>query len=283
VGRKAVEFIQGAGQEKPTFLWVSFSGPHFPFDAPAAFYDRVDMDRLGLGEFREGEFDDLDKIHAASYHGGGRIEGAGSAPDRATKHYDDGYWSDLRRNYFANVAQIDEQVGAILQAAQAQFGDNVLVIFTADHGEMLGNHRLWGKHNCAYEDVLNVPLLMRVPHRQTHRRTGAKVMLTDIMPTCLQTAGIVDGPQTDGTDLRVLVEQGGHPYVYAEGEGFAVIGDGQLKYIQVDQALGRFTELHDLAADPFEFENWIDRPSHLAGQTALQTALLDFFMDALLP
>src|SRR5690606_6492493 len=107
--------------------------------------------------------------------------------------------------------------------------------------------------------------------------------LTDLMPTCLHTAGIGDGPRTDGADLRELVERGGHPYVYAEGDGFITISDGRLKYIHVDQAIGTFTELHDLEADPLEFEDWIGRPARAAGQTALQTALVDFFMDALLP
>ncbi len=72
------------------------------------------------------------------------------------------------------------------------------MIFTADHGELLGNHRLWGKHNAAYEDVLNVPLLVRHPGMPAPNRTDARVMLTDLLPTCL--------------DGEVEAELGEHPH-----------------------------------------------------------------------
>jgi arylsulfatase len=283
VGRKAVDYIQSYGEEAPLFLWISFSGPHFPFDAPAEYYQRVATERLGIGVVREGEFDGDDKIHASSYHGGGRIEGSGSAPGRATKNYDEAYWKDLRRNYFANVAQIDDQVGAILQAIDQRFGENVLILFTADHGEMLGNHHLWGKHNCGYEDVLNVPLLVHYPGQQNHERPEAKVMLTDIMATCLQTAGIVHGPETDGIDLKTLLEQGGHPYTFAEGDGFLTVSDGSTKLIYVNQAIGKFTELHDLDKDPLEFENLVGSPDYQSELTEMQAIAIDFLVQGLLP
>ena len=85
VGRKAVERIAAAPDDSPLFVWVSFSGPHFPFDAPAEYQARVNEEHVGLGTFQAGEFDDPGRIHHYSYHGGGGIEGAGSAPDRACK------------------------------------------------------------------------------------------------------------------------------------------------------------------------------------------------------
>src|SRR5690606_8262050 len=105
------------------------------------------------------------RIHHDDFHGGprGAIEGLGMAPGRAMKNYDEDYWQRLRQSYFANVALIDDEVGRVLAAAREHLGDNVVIIFTADHGEMLGNHGLWGKHNCSYEDVLNVPFIAHVP------------------------------------------------------------------------------------------------------------------------
>jgi len=81
------------------------------------------------------------------------------------------------------------------QAAQERFGEQALVLFSTDHGEMLGNHRLWGKNNCAYEDVWNVPLLARYPRgapgAALHGTVQeARVMLTDVAPTCLRAAGL---------------------------------------------------------------------------------------------
>ena len=115
VGRKSAEYIERYESEQPLFLWVSFSGPHYPFDAPAEYYERVDMS-LDLRTVDAAAFDDPSRIHSATYHGGptGAIDGMGHAPGRATKNYSDAYWHDLRRNYFANVAQIDEHIGRVL-------------------------------------------------------------------------------------------------------------------------------------------------------------------------
>ena len=66
------------------------------------------------------------------------------------------YWDRLRTSYCANVKLIDDQVGEICKAVSEKYGDNALIIFTADHGEMLGNHGIWGKHNCAYDEVWKI-------------------------------------------------------------------------------------------------------------------------------
>lgn len=149
VGRKSVDRVRQHPDGRPLFLWASFSGPHFPYDAPAGYHARVAEEHVGTGVFLEGELDDPGRIHHTSYHGGGGIEGADAAPGRACKGHSDGYWRRLRRTYFANVALIDDQVGALLRAVEARWGENALILFSSDHGEMLGNHRLWGKNNCA--------------------------------------------------------------------------------------------------------------------------------------
>lgn len=137
VGRKSLEYIESYTDENPLFMWISFSGPHYPFDPPAEYLSRVDMDKVGVGSFMEGEFDDPQKIHHQSFHGKGGIDGCGSAPGHACKNYSDDYWRRLRQHYFANVAQIDDEIGKIIQMVERKFGDNVFIIFTCDHGEML--------------------------------------------------------------------------------------------------------------------------------------------------
>lgn len=105
VGRKATEYIEVCAGDRLPFLWVSFSGPHFPFDAPDAYMGRVDAAHVGAGVFRAGELDNPGRIHHRSYHGPGGIEGG--RPD-GTKGYPDAYWTELRTRYFANVALIDD-------------------------------------------------------------------------------------------------------------------------------------------------------------------------------
>lgn len=282
VGRKATDLVRNHDRETPLFLWASFSGPHFPFDAPDAYLERVDPDHVGEGAFVDGEFDSPERIHHTSYHGPAGIEGAGITSGAGTKSYDDAYWRHLRTRYLANVALIDDQVGALLDAVEAAFGDNVLVIFTADHGEMLGNHRLWGKHNCAYEDVLNVPLLLREPGQRSPATESGMVMLTDIAPTCLTAANAEPLPACDGRPLARLREAGGRDVVVAEGGNFLAISDGRYKWVSVRKGDRRHREMFDLERDPGEFTDISKEPDHAPARIALQQRAIEVLMDAAL-
>lgn len=281
VGRKAAEFIAGYDREEPLFTWISFSGPHYPFDAPAEYNAKVNRTKLPERHVKAGELDDPARIHHSSYHGPGRIDGAGAAPDKACKNYTGDYWERLTVSYYANIALIDEQIGHILEAVRERLGDNTVIIFTADHGEMLGHHGIWGKNNCAYEDVWNVPLLVKFPGEAAQEHAEAKVMLTDLMATCLTAAGL-PLPATDGVDLKTLLQSGGRRYVVCEGEGFAAISDGSVKYIQVDKPEETFTELIDLSSDPNEFHNALGQERLADKSFELQRALTHMFMRTLL-
>jgi arylsulfatase A-like enzyme len=284
VGRKAAEYIEAYDSDQPLFAWVSFSGPHFPFDSPAKYYDRVDMAKMPPRKLDPHEFDDPGRIHHDDFHGGPRsaIEGCGMAPGRATGNYSEDYWDRLRLSYFANVALLDDEVGRVLAAAKAHLGDNVLVIFTADHGEMLGNHGLWGKHNCSYEDVLNVPFLYRTPQASTPPTFDGMISLIDILPTMTDAAGIrISG--LDGVPLNTQIERGGNTYSVSEGEGFLVISDGRYKFTRIRQPKAEYAELVDLTSDPNEFRNCYDDPAYAPVLARLQGAILDLYITSLIP
>lgn len=266
VGRKAEQYLASYEDEAPLFAWVSFSGPHYPFDPPEEYLDRVDMTKDAARKGKPGEFDDPSRIHYRSWHGPGNIDGCHAAPERASKNYTEAYWRQLRHNYYANIAQIDDEVGRVIAAARSRLGDDLLILFTADHGEMLGNHGVWGKHDCAYQDVLNVPLLVQFPDRPQPRTTDARVMLTGIMATCLAAAGLPE-ERTDGRDFRASIEDGGARYTFAEGEGFIAVSDGSYKYVYTNKAGQEYAELFDLRADPDEYDNALARPE-LAGELA---------------
>jgi arylsulfatase A-like enzyme len=284
VGRKATEFIDAHPQDQPLFCWVSFSGPHYPFDPPREYFERVDMSKDKPKVLQAGEFDDPSRIHHRSYHGDGRgiADGSAAAPEFAQKNFSDEYWHNLRHSYYANVAQIDDEIGRIIEAARRRFGDNVLIMFTADHGEMLGNHGIWGKGDCGYDDVLNVPLLVQYPGEKAHEETDALVMLTDIMATCMKAAGIAEPVATDGADFREVVGRGGYDYVVSEGEGFVTVRTKTLKVVHVNKKGRDHWELFDLTQDPLEFENRIDRPEYAGELARLQGILNDLFMKKLL-
>jgi arylsulfatase len=282
VGRKTVEFLESYNMDKPLFSWVSFSGPHYPFDAPKEYIDKVDEEKIVEMVFLEDEFNDPDRIHHSSYFGEGTIDACWRVKDRACKNFSKEYWRRLRKSYLANVALIDEQIGRIISTARSKFGDNILIIFTADHGEMLGNHRIWGKGNCGYEDVWNIPMIVKYPGKVSGIRTDAKVMLTDILPTCLKAAQ-AEEIHCDGVDFEENIKTGGYDYVYAEGDGFIAASDGKTKYIHIQQKDREFRELIDLSDDPNEFINQINNPLYYEKQVKLQAQVLNLLMKKLLP
>lgn len=278
VGRKAHEYLRDYDSDQPLFLWVSFSGPHYPFDAPAEYHTRVDMS-ADARHCDPAAFDDPSRIHSAAYHGRptGAIDGLASAPAGATKNYSDAYWHELRRNYFANVAQIDDYIGRILAAVGSRFGDEALIVFTADHGEMLGNHGLWGKNNCAYEDVWKTPLIVKGPGDRVGRASDSLTMLIDLLPTCLDAAGL-DYSFCDGLPCRLRADSAGADYVVAEGEGFLAVSDGRYKLVRVSQGDRQHIELIDLETDPRELVNRADDPAYQGELARLQGQLLDLLL-----
>ncbi|WP_202914636.1 sulfatase-like hydrolase/transferase [Paenibacillus antri] len=283
VGRKTAEMLESHDPDEPLFCWASFSGPHYPFDPPEAYFDRVDMTKDKPRTRLEGEFDDERRIHHRSYHGDGRgiADGSGPAAGYAQKNYSEDYWFRLRKSYYANVALIDDEIGRIVDAAVRRFGDNLLVVFTADHGEMLGNHDIWGKGDCGYEDVLNIPMLVQYPGEREHLRTDAKVMLTDILATCAKAAG-AEPVETDGRDFKASIAEGGYRYVYAEGEGFFSVSDGRMKYVHIEKDGRTHYELFDLEKDPDEFHDVSDDPDYAPALAELRKAEASLYMKALL-
>jgi len=242
--------------------------------------DELNAEKLSL---LDGEFDDPNRIFHWAYHGGGPgIEGSKNAPDGACKNYTQEYWTDIRRNTYANIAQIDDYVGRLINAAESKFGDDLMIIFTSDHGDVLGNHNLWGKNTCAYEDVLSVPLMVRYPGDQNPRRDSTRVMSTNICPTILKAAGIEEN-ECDGVDYLDDVSRGGSRYTFAEGERFVTVSDGRHKYVQVEKGGKQFYELFDLTKDPEEFYNVIDDPEYQVELANMRREVTNHFIHTLLP
>jgi arylsulfatase A-like enzyme len=286
-GDKACSFIEQA-EDDPLFAWVSFNGPHYPFDAPATYLERVDKAKLWQRNTRSGELLDRKRIHHHNYYGPGTIDGASQAPGKACMNFTEEYWERLRVSYNANVSLIDEKVGEILAAVEKRYGDNTLIIFTADHGEMLGNHGLWGKHDCAYDEVWRVPLFIKYPgdasveQCKEPRRMNDLVNVLDILPTCLDAAGLEAVP-CDGLSLFCGGNSINREYTFSECEGFIAVTDGRHKYIHIQRKNENYRELLDMVADPGEFTNFINEPLYAGVLNTLREKTIEHFMPKVLP
>lgn len=266
----ALEYIDRYSGSAPAFVWASFGGPHYPACAPQKYYAQIDMDRDRPRPVREGEWDDAAKANAKN-GAGGHADGDGYAPDRWQGHYDEAYWRGWRHAYYASCVQIDDYAGRLIEAAEKRWGENLMVVFIADHGDMMGDHGFWGK--CLHDQGTRVPLIARFPGGgHAGERSDALVQTVDLLPTFLGAAG-ARGFSCAGRPLESLLACGGREFVLSEYENLVMIGDGRLKYSRRLRDGVEFNELYDTASDPDEFENLWRHAADVPGFARLRAEL----------
>ena len=279
-GRKALEYLDRCSADQPHLMWVSFAGPHYPMDAPNEYMDRVDMDRDIPRRWREGEWDDETKQNRLAYFGiGPGCEGCGNAVDHAQKNFDEQYWRRWRQKYYANIVQIDDYIGKIINKAKSIWGDDLCIVFTADHGDMMGNHSLWGKNSCLYNDVVHIPLVVHHPGQKERRDVAERVSSVDVMPTLLSMGGVEAPAGIDGRLLDDVVADGGREYVISSVANRLTIVKGRWKLCinavggELDDDTPIYRELYDLRLDPHEFTNLYGREDCAAIRQELEEIL----------
>ena len=175
-------------------------------------------------------------------------------------------------------------MGRILECLDAHgLRDNTLVLFTTDHGELLGDHGLWMKGPFHYEQLVRVPTLMRYPNCITSgQRTPELFSHVDIVPTVLAAAGLPIPSDTDGVDAMPMLT--GEQESVRDSLLVECVDDPQglrLKTIVTDTRkltwyCGHpYGELYDLETDPAERVNLWDNPAYAADKTSLIGAILE--------
>jgi len=269
VAHRAVQKIYDLArrqQPQPFFLTVSFSQPHSPFVASRKHWDRYEQDEIDLPRVPPLALEQMD-AHSRRLHHMFRI-------DEYTVTASD--VRNARRAYYGMLSYIDDKIGELVSAlGETGLAENTLVVFTSDHGEMLGERGLWYKQSLL-EGSVRVPLIMRPPGRTPARRrhVSPPVSLLDLLPTLVELGS--SGAPVDYVDpigghslLPLLSSDSsawGHP-VFAEysAEGTyapcLMVRKGTYKYIycETDPAL-----LFDLATDPDELNNLAGHQIHAA-------------------
>ena len=187
-----------AGQKSPWFFGVGFFKPHLPFAAPKKWHD---LHSAGVP--------DLSSEVAAKptwpsgWHNSGEFRGNyGHEPGR-NPDVDIEYARQMRRAYAAGVSYMDAQVGRVL-AALTELGmeKNTVVVVWSDHGFLLGEHAIWGKH-CLFDRALRSPLMIRYPGIESPGRiSDATVETVDVFPTLVELCGLTAPSGLDGRSLR---------------------------------------------------------------------------------
>jgi arylsulfatase A-like enzyme len=169
-----------------------------------------------------------------------------------------------RAHYYAATEQLDEQIGRILKALdETGQAENTLVVFTSDHGDMCGAHRMWIKGWIPYEECYRVPMVVRWPKKiAAGSHTSALIQTHDLASTYVEAAGAKPLPWNDGSSLLPLFADPHRTDWRKEILG-AYYG-GEFLYTQRLAITDRFKyvfngfdtdELYDLERDPEEMHN----------------------------
>ena len=245
---------------QPWMLYVNFLEPHMPFFGPlndlhSEAEAPVPANHPGTGVEREPRR--YVKLRE------GFLEKGFDGHDLKTR----AGWQRLNRNYAGLCSQVDQAVGRMLWMLQATGqADNTVIVFTSDHGEMMGSHSLIGK-SVLYEEAVRVPLLVRVPFRQSALMPVEQpVSQIDLVPTLLGLLGARIPESLPGQSLLPLLEGGrlAEDHVFIEWhtppEGpnaRAVVSPEGLKLglYDTDNCV-----LFDRHPDPLEMQNLYYRP-----------------------
>jgi choline-sulfatase len=270
--QEASRFLLGE-HRRPFFLMVSFYEPHSPFHFPLEYRGRHKPEEFAVPPLGK---DDHQQIPAIF------------------KDLTDREKQGIAAAYHTSVEFLDANVGRVLTALKrANLEVNTLVVFTGDHGYLLGHHGRFEKH-CCFEQAVRSPLIISYPQRFPQgQSTEALVEFIDIAPTILSVCGVAQPRSMQGRDLTPLLTgktstHRGHVFVeYAENEE-AMVRTPQWKLIYTTGArqredgyatalplMGRKVRLYDLQADPEELNNLADLPEYAARVEELTRLLAD--------
>jgi arylsulfatase A-like enzyme len=243
-------------------LKVSFERPHSPYDPPPRFWDMyhdADMPEPHIGKWSARFAPHKVPPPTTLWHGNLGVDQA-----RRSRH-----------GYYGNVSFVDEEIGRILNVLKERgWYDNTLIIFFADHGDMLGDHNLWRK-SYAYEGSTHIPMILRWPAslgyaERRGQRIDLPVELRDVLPTFLDAAGAEVPEGVDGRSLLQLVRgqtqswreaiDMEHDVCYSVENYWNGMTDGRWKYIF--HAYDGREQLFHLEEDPGELHNLADDPGY---------------------
>lgn len=263
--REMARAIRRRDPTRPGFWYLSYTHPHPPLVPTSTYWEMYrDVEPLlpEIGSWAE-DFDSL--------------------PFRLKGHRD-GWHVDSEaqirtalRAFYALCTQIDHQLRLVIGTLREEgVLDDTIILFTSDHGDMLGQHGLWAKR-LYYENSANVPMLLMGTagcDRVGENRTDSRLVgWQDVMPTLLDLAGIEIPESVTG---RSMVADNPREYLYGEcNEGATasrMIHDGRFKLIYF--AAGNRVQLFDLENDPGELTNLADSRDHRPKREELLSKLV---------
>jgi iduronate 2-sulfatase len=263
----AIDFLK-RNQDKPFFLACGFVRPHVPLVAPTKYFDRYDRDAMIAPVVPADDLDDVPEIIR------------GYKNNETTYGITPELHKGLLEAYYASVSYMDAQVGRVLKCLdELGLKENTIVVFTSDHGYMLGQHHKYQKQHL-FEEATRVPFIISVPWlKDQHGQATQQITeLVDLFPSVAELAGLSPPQGLQGESLLPLLKDP-KTSVWKKAFAFTISRSGGESIRTHDW---RFTqwgfgakgmELFDLKNDPGEFTNLAKDPQHMAQLKQLKKTL----------
>lgn len=259
---EAVRFLR-AHRRKPFCLWASFFMPHTPLVPHRQYWDLYEGVKLGLPERSN-------RALRTGFHGH-----LVRAKERGWYQQTEEQLREAIRGYYGNVSQMDANIGRVFDTLrELGLDQNTVVVYTSDHGEMAGAHRMWTKHNM-YEQAVRVPLIIRMPDRLGAGTARHHIVeQVDLLPTVAELCGLEAPRGIDGRSCAASVRgqrYQAREFAYAEyyfcrrvfTADNRFVGKPPILMVRTDRWKLNYlswerSELFDLRNDPGESLNVID-------------------------
>lgn len=270
---KLFEYLENENFEEPVAIFLNLWSPHPPLNVLKEYIDKFKNPKLpgNINKICKNEPQNRRKGIAAQL-----------AQEHSIEH-----WKRVWEAYLGMTSYADEIIGELIQKLKDKdIYENTVIVFTADHGDHLGQHKMYQKMEM-YDQAIKIPLLMKIPNVK-HKKVETNVSHLDVLPTLLDYLQIENNKESfDGESLFKYIQNNNFPkerFVYSQYSGNQVaIGDirraivgNKIKYIWDGDIQ---EELFDLAIDPLEMNNLASNKDYFEVKEKLKEKLKRFLQN----
>lgn len=283
IADRMIDLIRESRPGHPFFACCSFVDPHHPFDPPKPYDSLYDPDELEKPVAMEGELSDkpphFKKAQTAKGFSNEKYDYR-----RLTSHQ----WGQIKAAYYGMITLIDDNIGRILEALKERgIEEDTVILFTNDHGELLGDHGLLFKGPFHYDSIIKAPMILKwpgvIPQGSRYSQVTEHV---DIMPTLLEFAGVRPPYGVQGSSMAPILrgdKGAGKEYAMTEFNcydwGLSVKTITGRNYKLTYYAGEEFGELYDRNKDSDEFINLWDEEAYQEVKEFMLKKLMDRMVE----